>query len=54
MTDTQAIEKLRELQLSNDYEYSHQKADEILCSVLESAGRMDVVTEWKKVRKEYS
>lgn len=50
----EAIKKLKKLQDSIDTEWSHIKADKILCNLLTELGLSDVVQEWEKVQKWYA
>ena len=54
MTREEAIIELKIAQACGDEEVSHGRADDILCELLESLGFVDVVDEWKKVKKWYA
>jgi hypothetical protein len=53
-TKDDAIAELKKLQAINDKEYTHHKADDVLCSLLVLFGCEDVVREYKKVGKWYA
>lgn len=50
----QAIQKLKNIQLSNDTECAHGAADDVLCDLLSDLGFKDVVEEYSKVDKWYA
>jgi len=50
----EAIQKLKEIQTSNDTEVAHGAADDVLCTLLADLGYADVVAEWYKVYKWYA
>ena len=54
MNKEQAIEKLKEEQVSLDSEASHVHADNILCDFLTDLGYPNVVVEFKKINKWYA
>ena len=54
MTREQAIEKLKELQGSDDTEIAHIDADDVLCKLLKALGFSDVVAEYEKIDKWYA
>jgi len=54
MNREEAIKKLREAQLSHNYEVAHDVADNVLCELLKTLGYADVVEEWEKVGKWYA
>ena len=54
MTREEAIKKLQELQESEDTEWAHGEADEILCDLLNTLGFEDVVKEYYFIMRWYS
>lgn len=50
----EAIYQLKDLQESDDIESAHAEADDILCTVLEVLGCIELVKEYKKVQKWYA
>jgi hypothetical protein len=48
------INKLKELQSTNDPEMAHGQADDALCVALMALGYKDIVKEYMKVPKWYS
>lgn len=54
MTEEQALIELKELQKeTQDIYTAHHRADEIMCELLVSLGKKDVVCEYNKVEKWY-
>jgi len=49
-----AIDKLRPLVDSGDWEEAHSDADRVLCDLLNALGFGDVVTQWEAVPKWYA
>jgi hypothetical protein len=54
MTREQAIEALRKLQVCEDQEMAHIRADGVLRVLLRVLGHGDVVDEFDKVKKWYA
>ncbi len=52
--DIKYIEELRGLQSDGDEEKAHVEADKILCELLTELTYVEVVGEYKKIRKWYS
>lgn len=50
----EVIEKLVELQESNDTEKAHGEADDLLCQLLDSLGFKDVVNAYIEIEKWYA
>lgn len=50
----EAVAKLKELRQSDDPEIAHQKADDILCTLLGKIGFKDVVAEFEAITKWYA
>lgn len=48
------IEKLKELQKSDDYECAHIDADQILCECLDELGYKEITREFVKVGRWYA
>lgn len=49
-----AIQKLKELQKSEETDQAHADADRILCDLLISLGYEDVIKEYKAIEKWYA
>ena len=50
----EAVEELKKLQESNDPEDAHERADDILCQLLESMNCEEAVKEFEKIGKWYA
>ena len=50
----EVIEQLRELARSDDTEYAHIQADNILCDILENLGYKDIVDAYNDIPKYYA
>lgn len=54
MNRNKALQKLKELQESQDTEGAHYGADEVLCDLLHFLGYDDVIEEYHKIGKWYA
>ena len=54
ITPKEAVETLTNLYQEKDLEYSHVKADSILCELLDQLGYEEVVEAFKKLPKWYA
>ena len=54
MTEEEAIQQLKTIQMNNDPEDAHPLADDVLCELLISLGFKDVIEEYNKIHKWYA
>jgi hypothetical protein len=50
----QFLNELEALQNTSDFEYTHARADDILCQALSKLGYEDIVAAWDEVGKWYA